>query len=62
MKTTLDFNIYMRGGVRGVFIQARVGSRKVRSRDLGFLSIIQINSSCTGRNSFSESSLEPALP
>jgi len=32
IKTILDLNIYVKGSVGGVFIQAGVGSRKVRSR------------------------------
>ena len=62
IKTTLDLNIYVRRSVGGVFIHAGVGSRKVRCRDSGFLSIVQINSSFAGGNSFSGSCLESAPP
>ena len=52
----------MRGGLRGVFIQAGVGGSQVRSRNLGFLSTMQTNPSSDGENSFSESRLEPSPP
>ena len=60
--TTLDLNIYVRGDVGQVFLQVGVGRNKVRSRDLGFFSIVQIDSSLAGGNSFSESGLESAHP
>ena len=61
IKTTLDLNIYVRGCRRSLrTVHAGVGSRKVRRRDLGFLSIVHINSSFAGGNNFLGSGLESA--
>ena len=57
IETTLDLNIYVRR-CGGVFVHAGMGSRKVRNRYLGFLSVVQINSSFADGNDFSGSCLE----